>query len=193
MPERAEPPNDPIDERAALEDRLEFQRTTLLLKCGGLTPEQLALRSVPPSTRSTRATMATRISSANASTAPRANSHDRSPLVTPPQILDDWLDPNTTETHDVQALLDSVPPPVLVPTPVSTDVNSLSNNNPSLTKPVEESGDATSDHSTTMKGKKALPGRRTAPPPDVHRRPHPATRAPADRVRRQGPAALTSQ
>jgi hypothetical protein len=52
MPERAEPPNDPIDERAALEDRLEFQRTTLLLKCGGLKPEQLALRSVPPSTLS---------------------------------------------------------------------------------------------------------------------------------------------
>ncbi|WP_134121428.1 DinB family protein [Kribbella kalugense] len=48
-PERVEPPNNPIDERAALEDRLDFQRTTLLLKCGGLTPEQLALRSVPPS------------------------------------------------------------------------------------------------------------------------------------------------
>jgi hypothetical protein len=43
------PPNNPIDERTALDDRLEFQRTTLLLKCGGLTPEQLALRSVPPS------------------------------------------------------------------------------------------------------------------------------------------------
>ncbi|MDX6264142.1 MAG: hypothetical protein QOH84_5830 [Kribbellaceae bacterium] len=48
-PERVVPPNDPVDERAALEDRLEFQRTTLLMKCGGLTPEQLALRSVPPS------------------------------------------------------------------------------------------------------------------------------------------------
>ena len=51
-PERPEPPNNPIDERTALEDRLEYQRTTLLLKCGGLTPEQLALRSVPPSTLS---------------------------------------------------------------------------------------------------------------------------------------------
>jgi len=49
MPERVVPPNNPKDERAALEDRLEFQRTTLLMKCGGLTPEQLALRSVPPS------------------------------------------------------------------------------------------------------------------------------------------------
>ena len=48
-PERREPPNNPIDERAALEDRLDYQRTTLLVKCGGLTPEQLALRSVPPS------------------------------------------------------------------------------------------------------------------------------------------------
>jgi hypothetical protein len=51
-PDRVVPPNNPIDERAALEDRLEFLRTTLLLKCGGLTPEQLALRSVPPSTLS---------------------------------------------------------------------------------------------------------------------------------------------
>ena len=49
MPERREPPNDPVDERTALDDRLDFQRTTLLMKCGGLTPEQLALRSVPPS------------------------------------------------------------------------------------------------------------------------------------------------
>ncbi|MEV6418033.1 DinB family protein [Kribbella sp. NPDC051718] len=49
VPERVVPPNNPVDERAALEDRLEFQRATLLMKCGGLTPEQLALRSVPPS------------------------------------------------------------------------------------------------------------------------------------------------
>src|SRR3954452_12535036 len=48
-PERPEPPCNPVDERAALEDRLDYQRTTLLLKCGGLTPEQLAEQSVPPS------------------------------------------------------------------------------------------------------------------------------------------------
>ncbi|XVU29589.1 DUF664 domain-containing protein [Actinoplanes sp. CA-054009] len=51
-PERPEPPIDPVDERSALDDRLEFQRTTLLLKRGGLTPAQLALRSVPPSAMS---------------------------------------------------------------------------------------------------------------------------------------------
>ena len=49
VPERPEPPINPVDERAALEDRLEYQRTTLLMKCGGLTPEQLAEKSVPPS------------------------------------------------------------------------------------------------------------------------------------------------
>ena len=51
-PQRAEPPNNPDDERCALEDRLEYQRTTLLMKCGGLTPEQLARRSVSPSSMS---------------------------------------------------------------------------------------------------------------------------------------------
>jgi hypothetical protein len=37
------------DERAILEDRLEFHRMALLRKCAGLTGEQLALRASPPS------------------------------------------------------------------------------------------------------------------------------------------------
>lgn len=41
-----------MGERTALEDRLEYQRTTLLRKCGGLTPEQLAEQSVSPSNMS---------------------------------------------------------------------------------------------------------------------------------------------
>lgn len=48
-PDRPEPQPDPGDERTALEQRLDFQRATLLLKCSGLTPEQLATRAVPPS------------------------------------------------------------------------------------------------------------------------------------------------
>jgi hypothetical protein len=52
MPERSEPSVNPPDERSALEDRLEYQRTTLLMKCAGVTPEQLADRSVPPSSMS---------------------------------------------------------------------------------------------------------------------------------------------
>jgi hypothetical protein len=50
-PPRAEPPRVNA-ERAGLEAWLEFHRQTLIAKCAGLTAEQLALRSVPPSTLS---------------------------------------------------------------------------------------------------------------------------------------------
>jgi uncharacterized damage-inducible protein DinB len=50
-PERTEPPfRDP--ERVALERWLDYHRATLLTKCAGLDGEQLARRSVPPSTLS---------------------------------------------------------------------------------------------------------------------------------------------
>jgi uncharacterized damage-inducible protein DinB len=39
-------------EREALEGWLDFHRETLLMKCAGLTAEQLRLRTVPPSTMS---------------------------------------------------------------------------------------------------------------------------------------------
>jgi hypothetical protein len=51
-PERPEPNPRPADERTALDERLDFQRNTLLMKCAGLTPEQLARRACPPSTLS---------------------------------------------------------------------------------------------------------------------------------------------
>lgn len=44
--------NSPDGELPTLLDYLTHYRQTLLLKCGGLTPEQLARRSVPPSTMS---------------------------------------------------------------------------------------------------------------------------------------------
>lgn len=40
------------DERTLLDAFLEFHRETFLLKCGGLTGEQLARRGIPPSTMS---------------------------------------------------------------------------------------------------------------------------------------------
>ena len=46
---RAEPPA-AGDEQAVLTGFLDYQRQTLLLKCAGLTPEQLLARAVPPST-----------------------------------------------------------------------------------------------------------------------------------------------
>jgi uncharacterized damage-inducible protein DinB len=49
--ERADP--DRIaEERTALEQWLDYHRTTLLMKCTGLTAEQLKRRAVPPSTLS---------------------------------------------------------------------------------------------------------------------------------------------
>jgi len=49
LPDRTEPPA-AGDERTVLHMFLEYQRDTLLLKCAGLSPEQLLARSVPPST-----------------------------------------------------------------------------------------------------------------------------------------------
>ena len=43
---------EPVGEKATLQDYLTHFRLTLELKCEGLTPEQLAARSVPPSTMS---------------------------------------------------------------------------------------------------------------------------------------------
>lgn len=42
----------PVGERATLLQYLDAYRQTVRMKCDGLTPEQLALRSVPPSTMS---------------------------------------------------------------------------------------------------------------------------------------------
>jgi hypothetical protein len=41
-----------LDERAALDASLDYQRETFLMKCEGLTPEQLRRRSVEPSSMS---------------------------------------------------------------------------------------------------------------------------------------------
>jgi uncharacterized damage-inducible protein DinB len=43
---------DVVDERTNLQEYLRAYRITLRMKCDGLTPEQLAMRSVPPSTMS---------------------------------------------------------------------------------------------------------------------------------------------
>jgi hypothetical protein len=50
--ERTGPPRAPGDERISLETWLDYHRATLLMKCAGLEPEQLATRSCPPSSLS---------------------------------------------------------------------------------------------------------------------------------------------
>jgi len=49
VPERSKTPRVPAGERSALESWLEYHRATLLIKCAGLTAEQLVTRSCPPS------------------------------------------------------------------------------------------------------------------------------------------------
>ncbi|MEZ2390839.1 SOS response-associated peptidase [bacterium RCC_150] len=62
--------------------------------------------------------------------------HDRTPLIVPPEMYSDWLDPETTSEADVRALLDSMPEPHLVPRLVSDRVNSVRNNGPELIEAV---------------------------------------------------------
>ncbi len=62
--------------------------------------------------------------------------HDRSPVVLPPAMRDDWLDSTQTEPERVRELLDSVPEPRLQPYEVSRAVNNVRNNTAALLRPV---------------------------------------------------------
>ena len=71
--------------------------------------------------------------------------HDRTPVVVPPDMRDDWLDTSLTDLDLVRQVLDAVPEPRLVPHEVSTAVNSPRNDGPELaepTGPVEPAGTA---------------------------------------------------
>lgn len=62
--------------------------------------------------------------------------HDRTPMIVPPEMYSDWLDPETTAEADVRALLDSMPEPHLVPRVVSDRVNNVRNDGPELIEPI---------------------------------------------------------
>nr|WP_172685893.1 SOS response-associated peptidase [Prescottella equi]AKG90559.1 hypothetical protein pVAPN_1100 [Prescottella equi] len=62
--------------------------------------------------------------------------HDRCPVILPDSFVDHWLDPQLTDRDDVQALVNSIPEPHLIPREVSTAVNSVRNNSPELLEPV---------------------------------------------------------
>jgi putative SOS response-associated peptidase YedK len=68
--------------------------------------------------------------------------HDRAPVIVPPDMYADWLDPGTTDKADVQQLLDAIPEPVLTPRIVSTRVNSVRNDGPELLEPAEEGAES---------------------------------------------------
>lgn len=61
--------------------------------------------------------------------------HDRMPIVVPPGLQDDWLDPGTTAKDDVRTLLEAIPDPDLTPRTVGAAVGNVRNNGPELITP----------------------------------------------------------
>jgi len=63
--------------------------------------------------------------------------HDRMPMIIDPARWADWLDPVTSDVADLRALLVPAAVSGLQTYPVSTQVNSVRNNGPSLIEPVQ--------------------------------------------------------
>jgi putative SOS response-associated peptidase YedK len=61
--------------------------------------------------------------------------HERTPVIVPPDMQGDWLDPALTDLDLVRQVLDAVPEPHLATYEVATTVNSVRNDGPELTLP----------------------------------------------------------
>lgn len=66
-----------------------------------------------------------------------ANIHHRMPIALTPDVWDAWLDRDLTDPAEIEGLLISIDPDVIVEHPVSSQVNSVRNNYPSLRTPAE--------------------------------------------------------
>ena len=58
--------------------------------------------------------------------------HDRTPVLVPPDMRDDWLDPQLSDLDLVRQVLDALPEPTLSTREVSPAVNSPRNDSPDL-------------------------------------------------------------
>ncbi|WP_380161936.1 SOS response-associated peptidase family protein [Kineococcus sp. R86509] len=58
--------------------------------------------------------------------------HERTPVLVPPDMRDDWLDPQLTDLDLVRQVLDALPEPTLSTREVSPAVNSPRNDSPDL-------------------------------------------------------------
>jgi len=58
--------------------------------------------------------------------------HERTPVIVPPDMREDWLDPHLTDLDLVRQVLDALPEPTLDTYEVSTAVNSPRNDSPDL-------------------------------------------------------------
>jgi putative SOS response-associated peptidase YedK len=63
--------------------------------------------------------------------------HNRMPVVLPPSVWDQWLDPANDDVDSLEKLLVPAPDDLLELYPVSTDVNKVDNNGPELVLPLE--------------------------------------------------------
>lgn len=67
--------------------------------------------------------------------------HDRTPVIVPPNLFGEWLDPKNASKPKVQHLLDSIPDHTLVPRLVGSRVGSVRNNGPDLIEPLVPGGE----------------------------------------------------
>ena len=65
-----------------------------------------------------------------------ARLHDRMPVMLPPEAWDRWLDPANHDLASLQALLVPAPSDLLELVPVSTAVNTVTNDGPDLIEPI---------------------------------------------------------
>jgi putative SOS response-associated peptidase YedK len=72
--------------------------------------------------------------SANATMTPI---HDRMPVILPPSVWDEWLDPAHQDLDVLSGLLVPASDSLLTVRPVSTDVNNVRNKGPELIDPVD--------------------------------------------------------
>lgn len=63
--------------------------------------------------------------------------HDRTPVILPPAMWDDWLAPETVEKADVIAMLAAVPEPQLTLRPVGSAVGNVRSRGPDLIASIE--------------------------------------------------------
>jgi putative SOS response-associated peptidase YedK len=67
--------------------------------------------------------------------------HDRMPVILRPEDEEEWVSREQTDAHAVTQLLAPYPADQITVRPVSTEVNNVRNNNPSLIEPLDEEED----------------------------------------------------
>lgn len=63
--------------------------------------------------------------------------HDRSPVIVPGPMLEEWLDPAITDPADVREMVAAIPEPRLIPRPVAQDVGKVGNDGPHLIEAID--------------------------------------------------------